>query len=144
MNNDALFTEFRGHDLRSMLPGLQFVELASDGATLPDVERQIARIDNTAIIISLTVGGNDLLDAYSSSRSRSELETHVERLCDEYRRIVAQIRQNSPWATLILNKFTIQATEPGIFPDFPRRFPSTYSIVSTRQFTRLPPHTRPA
>ncbi len=123
MNNDELFTEFRGHDLRSLLPGLQFVELASDGATLPDVERQIARIDNTALIISLTVGGNDLLEAYGSSRSRSELETHVEQLCDEYQRIVAQIRQNSPWATLILNTVYDPSDGTGNLPGFPAPLP---------------------
>ena len=60
-NDDALFPEFRGQDLRS-LGTAKLIHRARDGATvseLPDQARDVD-VDGPAIAI-LTVGGNDIL-----------------------------------------------------------------------------------
>ena len=44
-------------------PATEFQDLARDGATVPDVRRLLDKIDGRPDIITLTLGGNDLLSA---------------------------------------------------------------------------------
>jgi len=102
-NNDEVWPEFRGHDLESFLPGATFLELASDAATIPTVEWQLERLrGHNAGIITLTVGGNDLLAAYFSAAGDSAMRSAVKRLSSSYQRIVERIRELAPEAILLL------------------------------------------
>src|SRR5687768_15790832 len=80
-NNDEVWPEFRGRDLRSLHPGSTYLELATDGATIPTVEWQLNGLQGrNAGIVALTVGGNDLLEAYASAASDRAMRSAVERL----------------------------------------------------------------
>jgi acyl-CoA thioesterase-1 len=62
-NNDALFPEFRGFDLRSRRAA-RLVQGARDGATVSDLIRQARGLtipDGPAVAL-ITIGGNDLLN----------------------------------------------------------------------------------
>ena len=60
-NNDALFPEFRGQDLRSRRPA-RLVHRAEDGATVAGLPAQAAGIERADAGVALvTIGGNDLL-----------------------------------------------------------------------------------
>src|SRR5689334_13344457 len=64
-------------ELSSRDPGLEFQNLAMDGATIGDVfGEQIPQTEETSdpVLITLTVGGNDLLSAVGNKPKRALLE----------------------------------------------------------------------
>jgi lysophospholipase L1-like esterase len=71
-NRDADFPDWRGRDLGSMAWRL----LATDGATTATVlNHQLPRLEELRIqpsIVSLTIGGNDVLGCYGDTRKASE------------------------------------------------------------------------
>ncbi|HEX2121287.1 MAG TPA: SGNH/GDSL hydrolase family protein [Thermoanaerobaculia bacterium] len=66
-NDDRLWPEFRGRDLRTLQPSLRFDarrdDLTADGATTESVLRQVERIERSdePTLVTITAGGNDLL-----------------------------------------------------------------------------------
>lgn len=72
-NDDRLFPDFRGRDLRTTL-GRDVVatERAVDGSTVADLDRQLVagRVPEGAITI-LTIGGNDLLQGLVTRDNRA-------------------------------------------------------------------------
>jgi acyl-CoA thioesterase I len=61
-NDDALFPEFKGRDLRSRGPA-ELAHRAVDGATVADLPRQVRGVSMPpgSALALLTIGGNDLL-----------------------------------------------------------------------------------
>jgi lysophospholipase L1-like esterase len=76
-NRDEDFPDWRGRDLATTRPELGFGLLATDGgttATLLDV--QLPRLEASGVvprIVTLTVGGNDVLGAYGDTRRALEI-----------------------------------------------------------------------
>ncbi|MGY1602165.1 SGNH/GDSL hydrolase family protein [Geodermatophilus sp. SYSU D00815] len=72
-NRDDDFPDWRGRDLVSADPAASFDLLATDGATTATVlERQLPRLGalgERPDLVTLTVGGNDLLAAYGDTRA---------------------------------------------------------------------------
>jgi len=70
-NRDDDFPLWRGRDLVSRDPGARFALLATDGATtrtLADVQlRRLAALPVRPTLVTLTIGGNDLLSAYGDT-----------------------------------------------------------------------------
>lgn len=64
-----------------MLPGAQLALLATDGATTRTLaEVQLPRLRALSVrpvLVTLTVGGNDLLSAYGDTRAAQEVVAHV-------------------------------------------------------------------
>jgi lysophospholipase L1-like esterase len=103
-NNDARWGEFRGRDLERLHPATEFLNLAEDGAMIDDVAtEELARLghdsDDPGILLTLTAGGNDLLDALAAGRSLDREARRIER---RYAELVATIREELPAATLVL------------------------------------------
>src|SRR3712207_3341716 len=66
-NRDEDFPEWRGRDLRTVVPGSTLVMLATDGATTRTLaDAQLPRLERlpAASLVTLTIGGNDLLGAF--------------------------------------------------------------------------------
>jgi lysophospholipase L1-like esterase len=65
-NHDAAWPDFRGLDLQTLAPGLDFECRATDGARTGDViESQLPGLEGGGplpTLVTLTVGGNDLLE----------------------------------------------------------------------------------
>ena len=80
-NRDDDFPQWRGRDLVSLHPGAHFTLLATDGATtrtLADVQlRRLAALRTRPTLVTLTVGGNDLLQAYGDTASARQVIAHV-------------------------------------------------------------------
>src|SRR5688500_3512139 len=92
-NNDELFPEFAGRDLKSRRASLEFVDLATDGATLPTVMSQITGIGDSAEIITLTIGGNDMLSVvWAAPSARHRIAAAIEQIADAYEVLVSRIR----------------------------------------------------
>jgi lysophospholipase L1-like esterase len=70
-NRDDDFPDWRGRDLATGQPGSRFVPLASDGATtqtLLDVQLpRLAALGVRPSVVTLTIGGNDVLQAYGAT-----------------------------------------------------------------------------
>jgi lysophospholipase L1-like esterase len=103
-NDDLRWPEFRGQDLESHSPGLEFINLAEDGALVDDVRtEELARLGrdsrDPAIVLTLTAGGNDLLDALGAGRGLDRAATRIER---RYTDLVDTVRDELPRATLLL------------------------------------------
>jgi lysophospholipase L1-like esterase len=103
-NDDDRWPEFRGHDLETLSPDVRFLNLAEDGATIDDVAtEELARLgrdsDDPDILLTLTAGGNDLLDALGAGR---RLESAINLAARRYADLVETVREELPRATLVL------------------------------------------
>ena len=107
-NDDARWPEFSGRDLASRFGGVTFVNLAADGATVGEVfAEQLPELPerDDAVLVSLTVGGNDLLSAYAGglrTRARDRLPGIVRDIAQAYDYLVASVLRELPNATLLL------------------------------------------
>ncbi len=76
-NRDADFPDWRHRDLATTRPELGFALLASDGGTTESVlEDQLPRLESCGRVprvVTLTVGGNDVLGAYGDTRRALEV-----------------------------------------------------------------------
>ena len=102
-NDDARWPEFRGLDLET-LSDVEFLGLAEDGAMIDDVAtEELARIGRDSadpdILLTLTAGGNDLLDALVAGR---QMETAVGLASRRFVDLVETVREELPRATLVL------------------------------------------
>ena len=96
-NRDADFPQWRGHDLATVRPELGFALLATDGGTTTSVlDVQLPRLesrDTVPRVVTLTVGGNDVLAAYGDTRAALEIVTsvgtRVSRVLDRLHALVA-------------------------------------------------------
>jgi hypothetical protein len=91
-NRDDDFPDWRGSDLRSADPDAVFSLLATDGATtrtLLDVQLpRLAALRARPTLVTLTIGGNDLLGAYGDTRAARDVIARVRTVLD---RAVPQI-----------------------------------------------------
>jgi lysophospholipase L1-like esterase len=80
-NRDDDFPEWRGRDLATLDPNLSYHLLATNGGTTSTVlDSQLRRLERSAIaptVVTLTVGGNDLLAAYGDTRRAREVVSVV-------------------------------------------------------------------
>jgi lysophospholipase L1-like esterase len=103
-NDDARWPEFAGRDLLRRSPRLEFLNLAEDGAMIADVAtEELARLgrdsSDPGFVLTVTAGGNDLLDALLAGR---QLDRAVRRIARDYTDLVESIREELPRATLVL------------------------------------------
>jgi lysophospholipase L1-like esterase len=129
-NEDTRWPEFRDQDLATRSPGARLINLAEDGATIDDVAtEELARMghdsDDPGILVTLTVGGNDLLGALGAG---SRLEQVVRRIIAQYTELVETIREQLPNATLVLTTVYDPTDGTGRLPGLEalRRLPLEY------------------
>jgi lysophospholipase L1-like esterase len=62
-NDDTLWPEFRGRDLKSKFKSIEYADLTADGATTHSLSRQAERVSKSdePTLMTITAGGNDLL-----------------------------------------------------------------------------------
>jgi len=119
-NHDARWPEFGGRDLERLEPGIEFLGLAEDGAMIDDVAtEELARVgrdsEDPNILLTLTAGGNDLLDALTGGR---RLEGAVSRVARRYTDLVDTVREELPNATLVLATVYDPTDGTGHLPGF--------------------------
>ena len=119
-NADDRWPEFTGRDLERRAPGIAFTNLTEDGAMIDDVlAEELARLghdsDDPRILVTLTAGGNDLLDALLAGRP---LAPAVDRIQRRYTELVATLREELPQATLVLTTVYDPTDGTGRLPGF--------------------------
>jgi hypothetical protein len=86
-NRDEDFPEWRGRDLRSADPDAAFALLATDGATTRTLLQvqlpRLAALGWAPTVVTLTIGGNDLLGRYGDAPAAREVITRVRAEVDD-------------------------------------------------------------
>jgi lysophospholipase L1-like esterase len=104
-NSEQYWPDDIGDDLESMFPGIEAANVATDGATIGEVfGEQLTQIEETGdrVLITLTVGGNDLLSAFGNRQRRDILEKIADDVAEAYDFLVDFIRGRFPGAIIIL------------------------------------------
>ena len=104
-NDDVRWPDERGADLVSYYPGITLHNLAADGATIGDVfGEQMPDLEESEerTLITITVGGNDLLSAFASRPRRSLLEAIAHDVGEAYEFLLEAVRRARPNALILL------------------------------------------
>src|SRR5262249_3729688 len=104
-NSDERWPDEAGNDLVTGNPTLTFDNLATDGATIGDVfGDQIPRISESDLpmLVTLTVGGNDLLSALSTRPRKDILSSILDDIAEAYDFLIDLLRGRLPDATLVI------------------------------------------
>lgn len=109
-NDDERFPEFTGEDLATRYPGIAFTNLCEDGATITDVfggqldglDLAVADTIGEQVLVTLTVGTNDLLHAMMNRPSPSLMAAKARDIGDAYAALVERITELVPGARLLL------------------------------------------
>jgi lysophospholipase L1-like esterase len=104
-NADERYPDFVGDDLVSRWPDIAALNVAEDGATIGDVfGSQLAQLSESEepTLITLSVGGNDLLSAFANRPVASLLGGIVRDVAEGYEFLVEALRRTRPQSTLIL------------------------------------------
>src|SRR5947209_11169485 len=76
-NRDDDFPQWRGRDLATLDPTLQYHLLATDGGTTHTLlDSQLPKLETSVIaptLVTLTIGGNDLLGAYGDTQRAQQI-----------------------------------------------------------------------
>lgn len=104
-NDDARWPEDEGDDLVHRYPGIELLNVATDGATIGDVfGEQLAQVGESeaATLVTLTVGGNDLLSAFANRPRASLLDAIARDVMDAYELLLDAVRRARPASLVIL------------------------------------------
>lgn len=145
-NNDELWPEFKGRDLAHA--GYRNVQvLAQDLARMPDVVgNQLPLANSDADLVTLTIGGNDLLHTLTTCRAPEDLLRESARLQKEFEWLVDRIHQHAPKATVICTSIYDPTDGTGLLrpgqPPVPIRFLYELNAViervcAARTFTKF-------
>jgi lysophospholipase L1-like esterase len=118
-NDDARWPDDQGADLVTHHPGITFRNLAGDGATIGDVfGEQLPQIDESdeEALLTLTVGGNDLLSAFSTKPRASLLQAIARDVAEAYDLLVDAMRRTRPNALIVLSTISDPSDRLGHIP----------------------------
>ncbi len=118
-NNAKLWPEFEGCDLAATHPDIQYFCLAEDGATTFDfLESEVFSLlkeyQKEPIIVTLTLGGNDILQLIN--RSERDLSKDFGNVCLLYDRVIDLLSETFPRAVYILNSVYDPTDGSGVLP----------------------------
>jgi hypothetical protein len=118
-NAEDLWPDDAGNDLISRYPGIELVNVAEDGATIGDVfGEQLTQVEDTdePVLITLTVGGNDLLSAYGNRPKKALLQKIEHDIAEAFDFLVDHLRGRFPSGTLIVNTIYDPSDRSGRIP----------------------------
>jgi lysophospholipase L1-like esterase len=104
-NVDDRWPEFTGRDLRTLYGDVAFMNVAEDGATIGDVfGSQLPQLESSdaPTLVTLTVGGNDLLSAFANKPVASLLRSVVRDIAEAYEFLVESVSRTRPNSTIVL------------------------------------------
>jgi len=121
-NLDDKYPEFSGRDLQSHHRNVGLLNLAEDGATIGDVFGfQLSQLEENEerTLLTLSIGGNDLLSAFSNGPKPSLLEGIVRDVAEGFEFLVESLRRARPNSTLLLTTIYDPSDDtrrlPGVF-----------------------------
>lgn len=120
--NDPLWPDAKGRDLHTLHPNLGFKNCARDGAVMDSVlYSQLPSLQGLDVsLVTLTVGGNDLLYAI---RAKKPLAPAVQQLKRQLEDLIGVVRQTLPKARLLLTTIYDPSDATGQLPGYGERLP---------------------
>jgi lysophospholipase L1-like esterase len=118
-NDDARWPDEQGSDLVARYPGIVLQNLATDAATIGDVfGEQLPQLtaSDEETLVTLTVGGNDLLSAFSNRPRATLLERIAHDVNEAYEFLVDAIRRTRPNSLLLLTTVYDPSDRTGRIP----------------------------
>lgn len=118
-NDDARWPGEQGADLVTMFPGITLTSVATDGATIGEVfGEQLAQAgeSHNETLVTLTVGGNDLLSAFSNSPRATLLAAIARDVAEAYEFLLDAIRRARPASLILLTTIYDPSDGTGIVP----------------------------
>ncbi|MBS1989865.1 MAG: SGNH/GDSL hydrolase family protein [Cyanobacteria bacterium SZAS LIN-3] len=136
-NESVIFPEFNGSDLVTRYPGISFRNLAKDGATTHDMlsdyqVRELRLAASEKALVTLTIGGNDLLVALG--KGPDALGREVIALQERYESVVRMIRAAMPDCVLFPTTVYDPTDGTGIVPARNVQYGSNLPIEYLDQF----------
>jgi lysophospholipase L1-like esterase len=98
-NVDERYPEFAGRDLVSEHPGIEYANVAEDAATIGDVfGSQLPQLEasDEPTLLTLSIGGNDLLSAVSNRPKPELLGRIVKDIAEGFEFLVESLRRTRP------------------------------------------------
>ncbi len=143
-NDSQLFPDFEGKDLVTKFPGIRYKNLAIDGATCEDLLSKVRDTDistsaGTKLLVTLTLGGNDLLETYrrSTGEQQSVLSIEFGKVQVRYTTVVQMLRRKLPNALLILTTVFDPTDGTGIMPSATPLYQGKLPIEFLTEFNRF-------
>jgi len=118
-NSEEHWPDDAGNDLSSRYPYLTFENLATDGATIGEVfGEQVPQLDGSdePVLLTLTVGGNDLLSAFGNRPRRALLEKITADVGEAYDFLIDTLRGQFPNGTIVLTTIYDPSDNTAIIP----------------------------
>ncbi len=145
LNDDERFPEFQDKDLMALNAGIQFTLAASNGATTETVlHAQLSSLPPSSpgiTLVTLTIGGNDLLRAIHGTPQ--QMSTYTTKIVKNIDRIITIVQTMYPSSLVLLG--TIYDPTDGVGDLFEpgQRLPDALEMLDTinvhiRSFARLP------
>lgn len=118
-NDDQLWPEFRGRDLSSLQAGIRKLDACVDGATIGhtttlQLPRVPAEVRESATVVTLTAGGNDLLGGLLDGIAG--LHDTTRDAITAYEELVRSVLDSFPSATILLTTVYDPTDGTGILP----------------------------
>jgi lysophospholipase L1-like esterase len=121
-NADERHPEFTGNDLVSRYPEIGYLNAAEDGATIGDVfGSQLPQTPESEdpTLLTLSIGGNDLLSAFANRSSAKLLRQVVKDVGEAYEFLVESLRRTRPNSTILVTTVYDPSDDtrriPGVF-----------------------------
>lgn len=140
-NDVKLFPEFEGKDLKTRLPGLNYVNLAIDGATTEDMlspihANDLKKFAKNRVLVTITIGGNDLLQALrrNYNGSRTELEQECIAVLERFVKVLDLVKRVIPKAKLLLTTVFDPTDGTGVLPSNVPVFDKPMPVEFLHQF----------
>jgi lysophospholipase L1-like esterase len=118
-NNEERWPDEIGNDLVSANPSIIFQNLATAEGTIGDVfAEQLPQVEETdePVLLTLTIGANDLLSAYGNRPKRALLEKIEQDVAEAYDFLVDLIRGRFSAGTLVVNTLFDPSDRGGRIP----------------------------
>lgn len=142
-NNDELFPEFKENDLSSLFPGIELVNLAFDGATIKDLlenefQQKLSAHKNAKNLITVTVGGNDLLAALQAldMKKTNLLQERLAKLESEFKTLMKFFQNTFKQSKVIITTLYDPTDDTGIMP-CARELYSEFDVKYLTSFNQL-------
>ena len=124
-NADERWPDYAGDDLVSLSPGIEMHNLATDGATIGDVfgeQMPSVYAGDDPVLVTLTIGGNDLLSAYGNRPRHSLLEKIERDIAEAYDFLLDMLRGHLPNGTFVVATVYDPSDRggriPGVYDDY--------------------------
>ena len=118
-NDVDRWPDFAGDDLVSRYPGIALINLCVDGATIGDVfSDQLLELQpaETETLITVTVGGNDLLSAFATHRRKPIMASIVRNIAQAYELLVTELARLRPRAEILVTTVYDPSDGTGMMP----------------------------